>query len=136
MSEETFEDDRTFVVSARRPSDETRLMNRVSVIIPTRNRARGLKRLLDSLHGSTTLDSARLEIIVVNNGSTDETECLLKAEAAARRSNELIVLQQPIPGKSHAINLALGVAHGEILVVLDDDVSVHPDCLAKLVQAY
>lgn len=73
---------------------------------------------------------------MVDNGSTDETHCLLKAEAAARRFDELVVLEQPLRGKSHAINLALGAARGEILVVFDDDVSVHPECLAKLAEAY
>jgi len=136
MSEGIFADDRAFLVSARRPSDETRMMNGVSVIIPTRNRARGLKRLLDSLHCSAAPASAPIEIVVVNNGSTDQTDCMLKAEAAARRFDALTVLRQPIPGKSNAINLALGVARGEILMVLDDDVSVHPDCLTKLVDAY
>jgi glycosyltransferase involved in cell wall biosynthesis len=136
MSEETFEDGRTSPVSTRWPSNETRMTNGVSVIIPTRDRARGLKRLLDSLHCSVAPDSMPLEIVVVNNGSTDETACLLKREAAARRFDALVVLQQPIPGKSHAINLALSIARGEILTVLDDDVSVHPDCLAKLVEAY
>ena len=136
MSEGTFEGDRTFPVSTRRPLDEAGLANGVSVIIPTRNRAQGLKQLLDSLHCSVAPNSMPIEIVVVNNGSTDETNCLLKAEAAARRFDDLIVLDQPIPGKSHAINLALGVARGEIFMVFDDDGSVHPDCLAKLMAAY
>ena len=136
MSEETFEDDLAFPVSARRPSEATRMMNGVSVIIPTRNRVGGLKRLLDSLHCSAAPDSMPIEIIVVNNGSTDGTDCLLKDEATARRFDELIVLQQPTRGKSHAINLALSVARGEILMVLDDDVSVHPDCVTRLLDAY
>ena len=136
MREGTFEDEDACLVPVRRLSDGTHRMNGVSVIIPTRNRARGLKRLLDSLYCSAAPNSVPIEIVVVNNGSTDETDCLLKAEAAGRRFDELVVLQQPIPGKSHAINLALGVARGEILMVLDDDVSVHPDCLGKLVDAY
>ena len=136
MREGTFEDEDACLVPVRRLSDGTHRMNGVSVIIPTRNRARGLRRLLDSLYCSAAPNSVPIEIVVVNNGSTDETDCLLKAEAAGRRFDELVVLQQPIPGKSHAINLALGVARGEILMVLDDDVSVHPDCLGKLVDAY
>lgn len=111
-------------------------MNLVSVIIPTRNRARSLKLLLAGLAGAVRPCSAQVEIIVVDNGSTDETAELLKEEASLPRPDELIVLRQPIPGKSSALNLALPVARGEVVVILDDDVSVHPQCLAKHVDAH
>ena len=108
----------------------------LSVIIPTRNRAKSLKVLLDSLQSAARPNSTKVEIIVVNNGSTDETSQILNEEAGIARPLELVVLHQPIPGKANAINLALTVARGEILMIVDDDVSIHPQCLVKHLDAY
>ena len=118
------------------PISEFALIHRLSVIIPTRNRARSLKVLLDSLQNAARPSSAEIEIIVVNNGSTDETSQILNGEAAIAHLLELVVLHQPIPGKANAINLALTVAQGEILMIVDDDVSIHPQCLVKHLDAY
>jgi glycosyltransferase involved in cell wall biosynthesis len=112
------------------------LIHCLSVIIPTRNRAKSLKVLLDSLQSATRPNSTKVEIIVVNNGSTDETSQILNEEAGIARPLELVVLHQPIPGKANAINLALTVARGEILMIVDDDVSIHPQCLVKHLDAY
>ncbi|HET9548911.1 MAG TPA: glycosyltransferase family 2 protein, partial [Candidatus Binatia bacterium] len=112
------------------------MIHRLSVIIPTRNRARSLKALLDSLQNAARPSSAEIEIIVVNNGSTDGTSQILNGEAAIARLLELVVLHQPIPGKANAINLALATARGEILMIVDDDVSLHPQCLVKHLDAY
>ena len=112
------------------------MIHRLSVIIPTRNRARSLKVLLDSLQNAARPSSAEIEIIVVNNGSTDETTQILNWETAIARSLELVVLHQPIPGKANAINVALATARGEILMIVDDDVSIHPQCLEKHLDAY
>ena len=108
----------------------------LSVIIPTRNRAKSLKVLLDSLQSAARPNSTKVEIIVVNNGSTDETSQILNEEAGIARPLELVVLHQPILGKANAINLALTVARGEILMIVDDDVSIHPQCLVKHLDAY
>jgi glycosyltransferase involved in cell wall biosynthesis len=112
------------------------VIRRLSVIIPTRNRARSLKALLDSLQRSVRPESTAVEMIVVNNGSTDETSDLLSRETHRAQFPDLIVLHQPIPGKANAINLALTVARGDVLLVLDDDVSVHPQCLVKHIEAH
>jgi glycosyltransferase involved in cell wall biosynthesis len=112
------------------------LIHCLSVIIPTRNRAKSLKVLLDSLQSAARPNSTKVEIIVVNNGSTDETSQILNEEAGIARPLELVVLHQPIPGKANAINLALTVARGEILMIVDDDVSIHPQCLVKHLDAY
>src|SRR6185295_8956883 len=111
-------------------------MRRISIIIPTRNRARSLKRLLDSLAVVVTPPATSVEIVVVNNGATDETANLLREEALIARPQDLIVLEEQRPGKSAAINRALSVARGDMLMLLDDDVSVDSECLAKHIEAY
>jgi GT2 family glycosyltransferase len=108
----------------------------LSVIIPTRNRARSLKLLLESLAEPARRGVPDTEIIVVDNGSTDETRQWLDAKLANHQSNRLVVLNEPRQGKSQALNRALSVARGEIFMVLDDDVVVESNCLIKHVEAH
>jgi len=95
-----------------------------------------LKQLLDSLAVVVTPPLTSVEIVVVNNGSTDETVNLLREEALIARPQELVVLEEQRPGKSNAVNCALCVARGDLLMLLDDDVSVDPQWLVKHIEAY
>jgi glycosyltransferase involved in cell wall biosynthesis len=93
----------------------------VSVVVCSRNRAALLDRCLASLAGSPGLDEA--EVIVVDNGSTDETP------AVARRWSSTLPLRyevEPRTGLSNARNRALDVARAEAIAFLDDDVLVGP----------
>jgi GT2 family glycosyltransferase len=106
----------------------------LSVIIPTRNRVKSLKLLLESLAAPAQIGIPETEIIVVDNGSTDETHRWLDTQR--QQNGGLIILDEPRPGKSNALNRALSVARGEIFMVLDDDVVIQPNCLAKHAEAY
>lgn len=109
---------------------------RLSVIIPTRNRAGSLKRLLESLETLECLDSMHVEILVVDNGSTDETaELLLREESKARRF-PLRVLQEAQRGKARALNLGLDSAAADIILIVDDDVVVHPQWLDRHLECF
>ena len=112
------------------------LSPRVSILIPTHNRAASLKRLLDSLEASAGLEEIPLEIIVVNNHSTDATSQLLMDVLAEDRRFSIMVLEQLKHGKSWALNLGLGHAAGSLVLLLDDDVSVDKFCVAEHVAAY
>lgn len=92
--------------------------------------------MLDSLAVAVAPPLTSVEIVVVNNGSTDETSNLLREEVAIPRSQELIVLVEQRPDKSNAVNRALSVARGDMLMLLDDDVSVDSQRLAKHIDAY
>jgi glucosyl-dolichyl phosphate glucuronosyltransferase len=94
---------------------------RVSVIIATYNRAALLDECL--AHIRSQRFAAGDEIIVVDNGSTDATAAVVARHQRAC-TTPVRLLQQPRPGKSHAIALALGVAAGDLLVFTDDDVDV------------
>jgi len=92
----------------------------VSIIIPTRNGVRHLRRCLDSLRGKTTY--ARYEIIVVDNGSDDPATLDYLREFAAGGGR---VLSWPHPFNYSALNnFAAGHAGGEILALLNDDLEV------------
>jgi glycosyltransferase involved in cell wall biosynthesis len=86
----------------------------VSVIIPTRNRAHLLHRTLESVLKQST---ENLEVIVVDDGSTDST-----AAVAAAADPRVRVLRNPKPtGVSAARNRGIAAARGEWIAFCDDD---------------
>jgi GT2 family glycosyltransferase len=112
------------------------LSHKVSILIPTHNRAASLRRLLESLEASAGLEETAVEIIVVNNDSTDATSQVLMEVLAEQRRFPILVLEQFKPGKSWALNLGLGRATGSLVLLLDDDVAVDKFCVAEHVAAY
>jgi len=111
-------------------------INKISVIIPTRNREQSLVTLLDSLALAQSPAGAAIEIVVVDNGSTDGTAVMLQERILHQSRYPLRVFNQPTPGKSNALNLALANCEGDLLVVFDDDVTVERSCLVELAAAY
>jgi GT2 family glycosyltransferase len=95
-----------------------------------------LKRLLDSLESSTSLEKTPVEIIVINNHSADATSQVLMETLAGQRRFPIKVLEQSNPGKSWALNLGLGQATGSLLLILDDDVAVDRACVGDHVAAH
>jgi GT2 family glycosyltransferase len=124
-------------ISASRTSAvKTLSLPLLSIIIPTRNRVKSLKLLLESLAEPARIGIPETEIIVVDNGSTDETHRWLDAQREQNQSGRLMILDEPRPGKSNALNRALAVARGEIFMVLDDDVVIQSNCLVKHAEAH
>jgi glycosyltransferase involved in cell wall biosynthesis len=99
----------------------------ISVIIPTHNRAPLLTRALNSVLAQT---HAPLEIILVDDGSTDETPQL-----AADHFPQVRYIFQPNRGVSAARNRGMEAASGEWLAFLDSDDEWLPDKLANQVEA-
>ncbi len=97
-------------------------MPRFSLIIPTYNRAALLERTLASVFAQTFRD---FEILVVDDGSTDETLSLL-----AGYGDRLTPLRQANRGPGSARNLGLRHAQGEYVVFLDSDDLLLPWSLA------
>lgn len=103
----------------------------ISVIFASRNRAALLTQTLDSF---TKLQVVGFdwEILAVDNGSTDSTGQVLQRYASRL---PLRPIEEPQPGKNRALNRALPLARGELLVFTDDDVVPHVDWLSALVRA-
>lgn len=102
----------------------------ISVVLSTRNRGQMLARVLEA-HRRLLSPGVGYRHVVVDNGSTDHTPALL-AEAA-RTLPHLAVLREPQPGKSRALNLALGgVLDSDLVVFTDDDALPEPDWLQRL----
>ncbi len=100
-------------------------MPRVSIVIPTFNCAPFLGRAIDSVLAQTYGD---YEVIVVDDGSTDETHGVV-----ARFASKIRYLYQPNKGVSSARNLALSQASGELIAYLDADDMWYPHKLERQV---
>ncbi|HWG35413.1 MAG TPA: glycosyltransferase family 2 protein [Gemmatimonadaceae bacterium] len=85
----------------------------VSVVIPTFNRARILRRAIDS---ALAQSYERLEVIVVDDGSTDETPDVLRDLGPRVRA-----IRQTNAGPAVARNTAIAHARGELVAFLDSD---------------
>lgn len=106
-------------------------MPRVSVIMPAFNAAPYLRQAIESVLGQRFTD---LELIVVDDGSTDETAQIAHGLAADDR--RLKVLSQPNSGRpAPGRNRALAVAAGEYVSFLDADDYYAPDRVGTLVAA-
>lgn len=99
----------------------------VSVIVPTYNSARYLSQALDSVLSQTYQD---YEIIVVDDGSTDDTQVVL-----SKYRDVIRCLSQSNAGSSVARNVGAAVATGRYIAFLDADDRLAPDKLALQVPA-
>jgi glycosyltransferase involved in cell wall biosynthesis len=95
----------------------------VSVVIPTLNYAGFVRRAIDSALGQTY---PHLDVIVVDDGSTDGTEAVL-----ARYGGRIRVLAGRGVGVSAARNVGLAAAKGDLIAVLDADDEWLPTKLAR-----
>jgi len=109
-------------------------MRCVSVVIATHNRSALLARTLDALAGQRWPND-RLEIVVADNGSTDDTRAVVDAAAVRDRAVRIHYLYVAEPGKSFAVNAALQVATGDLLLFTDDDVVPEPQWIERMTAA-
>lgn len=101
----------------------------VSVVLPTYNRAGVLPRAIQSV---LSQDYANLELIVVDDGSTDGTPDLMRQFADARIRFERLSVNC---GPGYARNVALGMARGELVAFIDSDDRWLPGKLRRQVGA-
>jgi glycosyltransferase involved in cell wall biosynthesis len=100
----------------------------VSVIVPVFNGGKFLGVCLDALSGS---DYPKFEIIVVDDGSTDDS-----ADIGRRKGATVIESERRQSGPAAARNLAAKRAKGEILLFVDADVVVGSDTISNVVEAF
>jgi glycosyltransferase involved in cell wall biosynthesis len=100
----------------------------VSIIIPTRNRADQLSRCLH--HVGLIRSDRPWELVVVDNGSTDDTAELV-GKFARSAPFPVRLVQESVAGGARTRNSAAKVARGEILVFIDDDCYVRPDIIEQ-----
>jgi glycosyltransferase involved in cell wall biosynthesis len=100
----------------------------VSICICTYNRERLLRQTLSRLARLTVPEGVALEVVVVDNNSTDGTARVIQDAIA---SLPIRTVKELRPGIAPARNAAVAVARGELLLWIDDDVLVEPDWLER-----
>jgi len=100
----------------------------VSVVIPAFNEARVIGRTVRSV---LQQQYARFEVIVVDDGSTDNTS---DAAACAALDKRLRVVRHVNGGKAAALNHGMTLANGDVIVVIDADTLLAPDAIRHLVR--
>jgi serine acetyltransferase/GT2 family glycosyltransferase len=105
---------------------------RVSVIIATYNRAKSVERLLRLL-AQQTLAPDTYEVIAIDDGSDPPVEPSL---ATLDLPYRVIFVRQPNAGPGAARNNGISQSHGDILVIVDDDMVVGSDFLAEHLAAH
>jgi cellulose synthase/poly-beta-1,6-N-acetylglucosamine synthase-like glycosyltransferase len=104
----------------------------VSCLVAARDEEGNIERCVRSLLGSTY---TRIEVIAVDDGSTDATGERLAALAAESESLQVIALRQSV-GKKRALTRAAAVAKGALLVFTDSDCVVEPDAIERIVTTF
>jgi glycosyltransferase involved in cell wall biosynthesis len=104
----------------------------VSVIITTHNRSAALARTLETLAGMSVPEGWTVELIVVDNASTDQTPAVVQNATCQRIS--VRYLHEPRKGKGFALNTGIAAAKGDILLFTDDDVIPPCDWIERMSQ--
>lgn len=110
------------VIDGARPS--------ISILIPAFNEAKVIAKTIAALLGSKY--SGKMEIVVIDDGSTDET-----AEVVAGiKDNRVRLVQQENAGKAHALQRGVDITDSEILIFVDADTQFESDAICHLVDAF
>ena len=100
---------------------------KVSVVIPCYNAAATIGRLLRQLDAQT-LPTAQREIIIIDDGSTDDTVALIEQHGGVE------LLRQDRRGPGVGRNRGMAQARGELILFIDSDLEVAPDLLEQHLQ--
>lgn len=99
----------------------------VTVLVPARNEAGNIPRILDEIPkmGSFT------EVLFIEGNSTDDTWEVLRREVESRNDPLIRAIKQPGRGKGDAVRAGFAEARGDIVMILDADLTVPAECLPQ-----
>lgn len=103
-------------------------MVKVSVIVPVYNEENNIKACLNSIFAQTLKE---IEVIVVNDGSTDGTKMVLE-EYQKQYGNQIKVITKENEGQGKARNVGIKMATGEFLTFVDSDDTIDANMLEKM----
>jgi cellulose synthase/poly-beta-1,6-N-acetylglucosamine synthase-like glycosyltransferase len=103
----------------------------VSVIIPVYNEELVIERRINNIFESS-YPREKMEVIIVDSGSIDRTSTIVQEKFG----NRVILLQEEKrKGKAHAINLAIDICRGEILIITDGPTLYSSNTISQLVHS-
>jgi cellulose synthase/poly-beta-1,6-N-acetylglucosamine synthase-like glycosyltransferase len=121
----------------RNPSGKDDYEPSVSILIPAHNEDKVIGKLLQKM-AELSYPKSKLEIIMIDDASTDETGQI--ADAFSKQYQFIKVLHRPIKeggnGKASAMNAGLKISNGEIVLCFDADYLPHPDIVQKLFKKF
>lgn len=104
----------------------------VSIVIPAYNEERNIAATLKSLT-ELNYPKNRLEIIVVNDGSTDNTKSIVEEFISDNKTRNIRLINKKNQGKGAALNDGLAASKGKFFVCLDADSIATSDALEKII---
>ena len=114
-----------------RPMPESAEKPKISVVIAARNESGNIKAIFER----TPKMGHETEIVFVEGHSKDDTYAAIEREIAAHPSTPSLLLKQPGIGKADAIRAGFEKATGDILMILDADLTVPPEDLPRFYEA-
>jgi len=109
----------------------------VSIIVPVYNESRVIR---DSIKSLLELDYSNYEIIIVNDGSTDETKEVAESLVGYRKGKladiKISLINQPNGGKSRALNSGIKHSQAEIILCMDGDSQLSPESVKFAVRHF
>lgn len=120
----------TFVHAQHSLSAHTLICMNVSIIIPALNASRTLPSCLQACQAQILPAGVQLEIIVIDDGSTDGTPEI------AKDANVQLIQHQTRRGAAAARNNGLAAAQGEIILFTDADCTPQPDWLMEMIRPF
>ncbi len=102
----------------------------ISVVIPTFNKASLLEQTIEALRSQSLPETCAWEIVVVNDGSTDNTGAFLATLETGTKPGIRVVTPGQNVGRAKARNLGAREARGRYLLFMDDDIVAPPGLVA------
>lgn len=124
----------TMALTLTQTSVEAKGPIEVSIVIATQRRPQSLRRAVASVLAQASVETATLELVVVDNDARPSALATLTPLASAARF-PMRYVHEPDPGVANARNAAVEVAAGASIAFLDDDEEAPPTWLAALLEA-
>jgi glycosyltransferase involved in cell wall biosynthesis len=108
----------------------------ISIVIPVYNSAKSLKELFERINRTLLSSGKSYELILVDDGSKDESWKVLKEIKKNNTENVLAIRLEKNVGQHNAIICGFNFSKGSIVITMDDDLQHPPEEIPKLIQQY
>jgi len=127
---------RSHLLKKKRITNKNHYFPSVSVVIPAHNEEKTIIRAIKSVL-ENTYPKTKLEVIVVDDGSTDNTYRITNLYKKAHGIENITIVKQTSLGKAHALNNGIrNFAKGDLIMCLDSDSMIAKNAIENAVQYF